>query len=185
MVLEYGHLLGHYFDDNKTDKNADKSPSDHNQITDGLEWLFPMAEEIGDRIRQDAPWWTRYQRIQPSVDVKVPGLGVRETHVVGWQTLADGWVSWVSCRGRLGACVVLYVSQVPCRRRSVSVCVWMSQGRTRGATQSLYTPTKRCVAGSLESSPRTASRPFQAEKEATERRCLRFRCRPLTEVGVG
>lgn len=83
MVLKYWHLLRHYFDDKKTDENAEESPSNHNQITDGLEWLLPMAEKIGDRIRQDSPWRTRHQRIQPCVDIKVPGLGIGEPHVVG------------------------------------------------------------------------------------------------------
>lgn len=63
MVLEYGHLLRHNFDDNKADEDAEKSPRSHDQVTDGLERLFSMAEKIGDRIRQYSPWRTRHPGI--------------------------------------------------------------------------------------------------------------------------
>lgn len=74
MVLEGRDIHCHAGHDRRATEHPDQCPNGNQDIAHGRRRLFPISHEVGDRARQPAPWRCWYERVEVTINVKMPAM---------------------------------------------------------------------------------------------------------------
>lgn len=78
MCLERRDMQRDLGNNEDTTEGSDEGPERNHQVTNSLRRLIPsISEEMRDRTRQPAPWWSGQIRVQIGIYIEVPAREVK------------------------------------------------------------------------------------------------------------